>query len=158
MSPEMARDEAAAGRFVEDFAAVMVESGMPRIAARVFAYLLAAEEASATAAELAERLQVSPAAVSGAVRYLIQVRLVFRDRVPGQRRDTYRVGNDLWYEVLGTRDQEIVRWADLTRRGAASVGLDTAAGRRLSETSEFFDFLRVELQEVTRRWKEQQGR
>ena len=158
MTAEKERDDDAAARFVEDFAAVMVESGLPRIAARVFAYLLAADEASATAAELADRLQVSPAAVSGAVRYLIQVRLVSRDRLPGQRKDTYRVGNDLWYEALGTRDQELARWAEMTRRGADSVGRETAAGRRLGETSDFFDFLRVELAEVTRRWKERQGR
>ena len=151
------RDAGAASRFVEDFATVMVESGMPRIAARVFAYLLTDEDAAATAAELAERLQVSPAAVSGAVRYLIQVRLISRDRVPGQRRDTYRVSNDLWYEALGTRDNELGRWADMTRRGAATVGPDTAAGRRLGETSEFFEFLRVELREITQRWKERRA-
>ena len=156
--PGTTRDDAAASRFVADFAQVMVESGMPRIAARVFAYLLADEDASATAAELAEQLQVSPAAVSGAVRYLIQVRLVLRDRLPGQRKDTYRVSNDLWYEALGTRDQELRRWADMTRRGAETVGPDSDAGRRLTETSEFFDFLRVELHDVTSRWKEHQGR
>ena len=39
--------------------------------ARVFSALLATDSGRLTAAELAERLQISPAAVSGAVRYLI---------------------------------------------------------------------------------------
>src|SRR5919201_862985 len=116
------RDDDAAARFIESFAGVMVDSGMPRMAARIFAYLLAADDGSATAAELAERLQASPAAVSGGVRYLAQVHLVLRERRPGQRKDTYTLAHDLWYESLGTRDQELNRWAVVARRGVEAVG------------------------------------
>ena len=35
-------------------------------------------------------LRISPAAVSGAVRYLIRLGLVHKERVPGSRRDCYR--------------------------------------------------------------------
>src|SRR6266508_6264921 len=54
--------DVAVSRFVERFAAVMVQSGLPRMPARVFATLLATDTGRLTAAELAERLQVSPAA------------------------------------------------------------------------------------------------
>ena len=43
---------------------------MPRLASRVFARLLADDDGRMTAAELTESLDVSPAAISGAVRYL----------------------------------------------------------------------------------------
>ena len=43
---------------------------MGRMPARAFAAILAADDGRRTAAELAELLEVSPAAVSGAVRYL----------------------------------------------------------------------------------------
>ena len=56
--------------------------------ARVFAALLATDSGRLTAAELAELLQISPAAVSGAVRYLTQVGMVHREREPGSRRDS----------------------------------------------------------------------
>ena len=46
---------------------------MQRMPARVFAALLASDDGALTSAELGEQLQVSPAAVSGAVRYLAQV-------------------------------------------------------------------------------------
>ncbi|HEU0285555.1 MAG TPA: helix-turn-helix domain-containing protein, partial [Nocardioidaceae bacterium] len=59
-------------RFVERFALILVESGMPRMPSRVFAYFLADEAERYTARELATGLRVSPAAISGAVRYLIQ--------------------------------------------------------------------------------------
>ena len=69
-------DDPAIARFVERFALTLLETGLPRMPARVFAALLIAPDARLTAAELAERLQVSPAAISGAVRYLVQVRMV----------------------------------------------------------------------------------
>src|SRR5437899_2334258 len=83
--------------FVERFAAEMVEAGMQRMPARVFAALLASERGALTSAELGQRLHVSPAAVSGAVRYLSQIGLVSREREPGSRRERYRVHSDQWY-------------------------------------------------------------
>jgi DNA-binding transcriptional regulator GbsR (MarR family) len=147
-----------AGEFVERFASVMTAAGMPRMPARVFARLLADDRGACTAAELAESLQASPAAISGATRYLIQVRLVAKDRLPGERRDTFRLHSTVWYEVMGTRDDELARWAEVSREGVAAVGHDTAAGRRLEETARFFDFLRTELAGLMDRWRElQQG-
>ena len=60
-----ARDEEAVRLFVERFAAALAESGLQRMPARVFAALQATDTGRLTAAELAEILQVSPAAVSG---------------------------------------------------------------------------------------------
>jgi hypothetical protein len=54
----------AVARFVERFASVLEESGMPRMPSRVFAALLATDSGRATAAELADGLRVSAAAVS----------------------------------------------------------------------------------------------
>jgi predicted ArsR family transcriptional regulator len=45
-------------------------AGFPPMPARVFVALLIAEDGRLSAAELAERLRISPAAVSGAVRLL----------------------------------------------------------------------------------------
>ena len=89
------RDEDAVARFVERFAAEMTEAGMQRMAARVFAALLADDDASMTSAELGRQLRISPAAVSGAVSYLSQVRMVGRERDPGSRRDRYRLHDPL---------------------------------------------------------------
>ena len=67
------RDADATLRFVEDFALLLVDAGVPRMPARVFACVLADDAGALTAGELAERLQVSPAAISGAVRWLTQM-------------------------------------------------------------------------------------
>src|SRR3954466_1525696 len=99
----MKRDPAAVNRFIETFASAFVDAGVPRMPSRVFAAILASDAGRLTAAELAEQLQASPAAISGAVRYLIQVSLIVRERDPGSRRDVYAVGDDGWYEAIGRR-------------------------------------------------------
>jgi predicted transcriptional regulator len=149
-------DQAEVARFVERFALLMVESGIARMPARVFGALLVAEEGKRTAGELAETLRVSPAAISGAVRYLIQVGLIVRARDPGERRDHYEVSDDLWYEAYANRDKQLAQWSTVMAEGATILGLDTKAGWRLDQSRQFFDFLRGELPGMMRRWREYQ--
>ncbi|MFD8568640.1 GbsR/MarR family transcriptional regulator [Streptomyces sp. NPDC059639] len=144
----------ARARFVERFAAQLVEAGMTRMPARVFAALLASDSGALTSAELGERLQVSPAAVSGAVRYLTQQHMVTREREPGTRRDLFRVHDNQWYETLTSRDSVLKRWEDALREGADTIGADSPAGRRLTETLAFFAFVQDELAGMMERWRE----
>ena len=113
------RDDEAVGQFIERFAAVLFESGVPRMPARVFAALLTADAGQLTAAELGEILGVSPAAVSGGVRYLIQVGLVTGSGAPGSRRLYYSVPHDVWHRLLRMRDAVMARWTETLRDGAA---------------------------------------
>src|SRR5205814_916358 len=66
------RDDDAVKRYTEQFGNLLAETGWPRMAARVFAAILCSEAGRMTAAELSDQLQASPAAVSGAVNYLLQ--------------------------------------------------------------------------------------
>jgi DNA-binding transcriptional regulator GbsR (MarR family) len=148
------RDDAAVGRFVERFAAILEDSGVPRMPARVFVALLATDSGSLTAAELSERLQASPAAISGAVRYLAQLSLISRERDPGTRRDRYRVYDDAWYEAAARRERMLARWEDSAREGVEVLGPASPAGARMAETMAFFEFLADEMPAVLARWRE----
>ena len=144
-------------RFVERFGATLEDGGIPRMPARVFAALLVTDSGRMTAAELAEQLQISPAAVSGAVRYLIQVNLIAREREPGSRRDVYRLHSEVWYEAIVNRAPLLTRWERAVSDGVGVVGVDTPAGKRLAETAEFFRFLQPEMDALLARWREQRG-
>jgi DNA-binding transcriptional regulator GbsR (MarR family) len=139
-------------RFVERFATSLIELGFPRMPARVFTALLCADSGRRTAAELADVLDISPAAVSGAVRYLLQVGLVSRERVPGSRRDHYVLFDDVWYTAMVTKDRRLHRMSEQLRSGVDLLGRDTPAGRRLSENLEFFEFVDRELGLMLERW------
>lgn len=141
-------------RFIEQFALLLTDGGIPRMAARVFACVLADDSGQLTAGELAERLRVSPAAVSGAARYLLQVDLLTKAREPGARRDHYRLADDLWYEAFGHKDTLLRRWEEGLIEGIELLGPDSPAGLRLEETRAFFAFIRTELPRMLERWRE----
>jgi predicted transcriptional regulator len=148
------RDDKAVGRFVEELASALTEMGVPRMPARVFAALLTTDSGRLTAADLATNLQVSPAAVSGAVRYLIQIGMVRRESEPGSRRHFYRTPDNVWDEVIGIRDHLMARWTGVLREGVEILGGDTPAGERVAESVRFFEFVNSELPSVIRKWRE----
>ncbi len=151
------RDQDAVSRFTERFASVLVEAGIPRMPARVFAALLAADSGRLTAAELAGQLQASPAAVSGGVRYLIGVGLVSREGEPGSRRHHYRVPDNVWDEVIRNRDRLMARWTAVLRDGIELLGADTPAGARLADSVRYFEFVSAELPRVLAEWRERKA-
>lgn len=140
-------------RFVERYALTMTEAGLPRMPARVFACILVDDDGRLTAGQLAERLGVSRAAISGAVRYLIQVGILHRQREPGERVDHYSFQTDQWYEMYASRDDVLKRWEEMSAEGAEMLG-DRPAARRLHDTREFFAFMRTQLPQVVDRWRE----
>jgi hypothetical protein len=153
------RDEQAVARFVEQAAATLADMGFARMPARVLMLLMVTEEPGLTAADLATGLQVSPAAVSNAVRYLMQVGLAEREAVPGARRDLYRLPNDTWYAASGAKQPAYRKLADVASQGIkATGGPDTPAGARLSDMESFFDYLDTEIPGVVERWHQLRDR
>ncbi|WP_067521259.1 GbsR/MarR family transcriptional regulator [Nocardia uniformis] len=147
--------EEAVLRFVEQFALLLTESGMPRMSARVFAFVLADDAEHYSAQELAQGLRVSPAAISGAVRHLVRIGLLGREREPGARQDTFRVyDDDVWYAITMQRREALDRSVRFLGEGVDLLDQARPGGRRVRETLEYYRFMRAELPETMRRWKE----
>ncbi|MEV4286207.1 MarR family transcriptional regulator [Nonomuraea bangladeshensis] len=149
--------EDAIADFRERFAQILVESGMPRMAARVYAALLVTDSGKLTAAELAERLGVGAPAISGAVKYLVQVRLVERGRAPGSRHDFCRVHEHTWSHYISRSVPVLVHVQTGAEEGVTLLGHDSPAGRRLEETGRFFAFMREEIERSMDKWRRLQA-
>jgi DNA-binding transcriptional regulator GbsR (MarR family) len=115
------------------------------------------DEGQLTASDLATQLSVSPAAISGAVRYLEQVGLVAKEREPGERRDHYRLYDDLWYATFLKRDRFIIMWRDAAEEGIEALGEDSPAGKRLAEMRDFLAFMLTEITDMYERWHAQRA-
>lgn len=151
---ETARDERAVAAYVERFGDSLTEAGMPRLASRVFARVLADDDGRMTAVELTEALDVSPAAISGAVRYLAQVGMIGKERERGSRRDVYVVQSDAWHRAMMRRDRVMAQLEVGVRAGFEAVGgLDSPAGRRLHLTLEFLEFITEKLGAIHQEWE-----
>ncbi|GAB2692153.1 GbsR/MarR family transcriptional regulator [Thalassiella azotivora] len=140
-------------RAVERLAQALEQTGMPRMAARVFSYVLAEDSDRYTAAELASGLRVSPAAISGAVRYLVQVRMLSKEREPGMRSDLYRVhDDDVWQRIVAGEVEMLHAWTTTLDEVIDLVEPGRAGARRLEETRAFFAFLAEELPAMLEKW------
>ncbi|MEV0720103.1 MarR family transcriptional regulator [Asanoa sp. NPDC050611] len=128
--------EEARRAFVEEFATLLVTAGIPRMVARVLSCLYTTDTGALTAADLVERLRVSPASVSKAVGYLADLDLLRRER--SGRRERYVVDDDVWLRAWATNARVHLAWAEAAGRGVAVFGARTPAGARLAEMAEFF--------------------
>jgi DNA-binding transcriptional regulator GbsR (MarR family) len=139
---------------VERLGRVLEDSGVPRMPARVFAYILAEGRDRYTAADLAEGLQVSPAAISGAVRYLTQTRLVVKERRPSGRGDLYRVvDDDIWGTIMTARLPLMDHYVASLEKAVILLEPGSPGRIRVEETRDYFAFARDGLAELTERWE-----
>lgn len=137
--------------FVDRLVELMVDTGIPRTAARVLTCVYVTESGSMTAAELSQRLAVSPASISKAVSMLEAMDLIGRSRDPRTRREHYVVGVDVWFRAWQTSTRMNFRWADAGREGAALFGA-TPAGERLDLMGRFFERISQDMVEAGERW------
>ena len=153
-APDTALDDPRLHDVVEHLGGALADAGLPRLPARVFAALMAREDGRLTSADLATLLEVSPAGVSGAVRYLTQLRMIRRERERGSRRDVYVVMDDAWHDMLMQHDQLYapILAALVAARGA--LGASTRAGERMQLSVEFLEFVTREMDGMTERWEQ----
>ncbi|GAB4075620.1 GbsR/MarR family transcriptional regulator [Nostocoides australiense] len=147
------RDESRVTAFVETFGATLTAAGMQRLPARVIAVLLADDDGRMTSAEICEALHVSRAAVSGAITFLQAYGFVTKERERGTRRDVYVLHTDTWHDVTLQKAAVIGYLVDQLQRGAEAVGLETAAGRRLRYSADFYAFVTEEMDRIIANWE-----
>lgn len=136
-------------------ALVLTTHGLQRMTARVLATLLFAEQSSTTMGELAERLQASSGAISGAVKMLTSVGLAERVPAPASRRDHYRLRDDAWAVLFTNQNVVISAMQAAAEAGIAATGPDSLARQRLTRMHDFYAFLLSEIPALLERWHQQ---
>ncbi|MCD0486474.1 helix-turn-helix domain-containing protein [Streptacidiphilus sp. ASG 303] len=134
------RDSEAVREYEETFTTLFMQQGLPKMTSRVLTCLFTTDAGSLTAAELVQRLQVSPASVSKAVAALEGLGLVRRER-DERRRERYVVDDDVWYRSTIASARGIAQVAETARQGVGVLGRGTPAAARLENIARFSDFI-----------------
>ncbi|MFJ2821743.1 helix-turn-helix domain-containing protein [Streptomyces toxytricini] len=134
------RDAEEVRRYEEEFTTVLMGSGVPKMMARIMVCLYTTDAGSLTAAELVQRLQVSPASVSKAIAFLEEQGLVRRER-DERRRERYIVDDDVWYQSMLASARSTAQIVVVARQGVGVLGPDTPAAARLENIARFVDFV-----------------
>ncbi|GHE47905.1 GbsR/MarR family transcriptional regulator [Streptomyces capitiformicae] len=148
------RDPRAVQDFAESYTALLEQQGLPRMAARVLACLYITDSGALTAADLVQRLRVSPASISHAVTFLEQQGIVRRERTPGGRRERYVIDDDIWLRSTLAAVQMNDALAAASRRGAEILGPATPAGARFESSAGFLLVVSESLRQVMEQWQQ----
>lgn len=144
--------------YLDELGALITRTGIPRTAANVMTALYVGDTAGLTAADLAQRLHVSPATISSAVGLLETQGLIRRERNGSGRRDRYIIDEDAWVQATLASAQQIQDLARAARRGISVFGAANPAGSRLHTMSEFLEFVGHDMVASAERWREVFGR
>ena len=148
MSPPGPYDE-----FVDRASSELTAQGFPRMPARVIMALTASEDGRMTVTDLAEQLRVSPAAISGAIRYLSSIGFVRSTTVPGTRRHVYALPEVAWYTATLHRPGNYRQVELMLRSSLDGLPTGSAARARIEEMADFFGFLEERLPALVAEWE-----
>ncbi|MBD1869868.1 MarR family transcriptional regulator [Cyanobacteria bacterium FACHB-471] len=143
--------------FVEEVGLMFEAVGLPRMAGRIFGWLLIANPPHQSMGDLVEVLQASKGSISTMTRLLIQISLIERVSFPGQRRDYFQIKPHAWSQLSQQRMTQITAFRKLAERG-----LDLLADQplplqqRLQEMRDMHAFLEREMPLLDQRWQQEQ--
>lgn len=142
--------------FVEEVGFLFEAVGLPRMAGRIFGWLLISSPAYQSPAELAEGLQASKGSISTMTRLLMQIGLIERVALPGHRRDYFQIKLGAWSQLLQQRLAQITAFRQLAERGLHLLKPEDASARqRLEEMRNVHAFWEQELPLMIERWEQQ---
>ncbi|MFT4211744.1 MAG: helix-turn-helix domain-containing protein [Microbacterium sp.] len=135
-------------------AAMLADAGMPRMPARVMMALVGAPDGGLTAADIGTRLGVSPAAVSGAVRYLQTAGFVRRLSRAGERVARYDLMADGFGALMTANSPTYARLGDFIDEIADENEGAPASVARARDMAGFLRFLAIRMPELVAEWRE----
>jgi len=143
--------------FVEEVGLRFEAVGLPRMAGRIFGWLLIANPPHQSMGDLVEVLQASKGSISTMTRLLIQISLIERVSLPGQRRDYFQIKPHAWSQMTKQRMTQIMAFRQLAERGLDLLATQPASMRqRLQEMHDIHSFWERELPLLDQRWQQEQ--
>jgi len=142
--------------FVEDIGIYFESMGAPRMAGRIIGRLLVADPPEQSSAQLMRYLQSSKGSISMMTRYLIQLGLIDRVGIPGERIDHFRLRPDGFIHLTEARVSQSGEINAILERG---LGLPTARSsevrRRMAEIRDFYAYVENEIPALFERYVRQ---
>lgn len=140
--------------FVEDVGLMFEQVGLPRMAGRIFGRLLISDPPHQSHGDLADVLQASKGSISTMTRLLIQLSLIERISLPGDRRDYFQIKPNAWVQMTDQRLSQIVAFRQLADKGLELIKHSSPqTQQRLKEMQDFHLFWEQELPQLAQKWE-----
>lgn len=140
--------------FVEEVGLLFELMGLPRMAGRIFGWLLVSEPSHQSTGELVEVLQASKGSISTMTRLLMQVGLIEKISLPGERRDYFCIKPGAWSQMSQSHQARITAFRQLADKGLDILKNCPPERRlRLEEMRDIHAFWERELPMLYKRWE-----
>lgn len=130
----------------------------PRIAGKIFAYLLISDPPEQTAKQITQKLQISKSSFSSMSRLLIQTDLVEEVTKPGQRSRYYQVKEGVGEQAFIKRRESLVLVRALLKDGRSLLeGKKAELTHRIDDLDDAYGFYENELTTMISKWEKQKA-
>ena len=142
--------------FIEQMGLALGMVGLPRMAGRIFGWLLISQPPHQSTNELVEVLQASKGSISTMTRLLIQLKMIYRLSLPGERRDYFCIKPGAWSQMMKAQMAGITAFRQSAEKGLELLATKNPEHRlRLEEMRDFNAFWERELLILNQRWEEE---
>lgn len=142
--------------YVEEVGLYFERLGLTRMSGRIMGWLLVCDPPPQTIDDLAKALQASKGSISTMTRALIQMGIVERFSIPGQRRNLYRIRPGGWAAVVENGIDEYGRFRRLAERGLCLLEGESAEARaRLEDVRDIYAFFEREMPGLIEKFKQE---
>lgn len=146
-------------QFAEEFGILFEKAGLPPMAGRIWGFLLVANPAHQSAAQITEAVGCSRSSVSTMTDMLMQMGMVKRVAVPGERMKFYQVAPDGFTDALRRRMWFTRKIREMAERGLTIVEDEPVEVRRaLEEYRDCARFFECEFPALIERWEERRNK
>lgn len=129
-------------QFVEEQGLLWEHSGLPRMTGRIIGWLLVCQPAEQTAAQLALALDASKGSISTNTRLLLQLGVIERVSLPGERATHFRIAAGGWENFILGEGHRVAKIRESAEQGLELLANAPAEHRaRMLEFHDLFAFI-----------------
>ncbi len=133
--------------------------GLPPMAGRIWGWLLICDPPHQTAAQIAEAVGGSRASMTSMTRLLIQIGILDRISLPGQRSRFYQLRPGAFTAILENKMALTAEMRRITEDGLELLeGKPKATRQRLQDYRDFYAFFEREFPQLIERWRRRKGK
>ncbi|ABO35275.1 conserved hypothetical protein [Methanococcus maripaludis C5] len=142
--------------FIEQFGQFFESTtAFPRIAGRIFAYLLICDPPYTTAKHLIERLNVSKSSVSNMIKLLLKTKLIGQISFPGERERYYQVKDNCLESILTNELQAVSKIRVILNDGKNLLDEeDSKLSNRIIQLDRVYGIIEEEIPIILKKYRE----
>jgi len=138
---------------IEDTALLFEQSGMTRMAGRIFGYLLICDRDAVSFDQIRHVLQASKGSISTNLKQLQQTGLIEQTTYPGDRKTYYRASRVQIGDITASRLNLMEKFAELFSKARELKSRDDDVSEWLRETAVFYNWMEQKMEEMMAEWE-----